>query len=179
MLISGPKINIVLTNTRRRIKYGKVAGLLCKMVVQKGYLCISAARFRSDGLRYNTKGYVARCVGSAINGHDSDTRRGIHPSEQERPWPIQRPTALLPLPDGRTHDDSYPRRRHCRSLTPDDLAAHPNQVPVENSAKKGKIIRRLLTGVGVVVEVDYGAVRYHDVSQHRRALPRQSPTHHA
>jgi hypothetical protein len=144
MLISGPKINIVLTNTERRIKYGKVAGLLCKMVVPKGYLCISVARFRSDGLRYNTKGYVARCVGSAINDHDSDTRRGIHPSDQERPWPIQRPTALLPLPDGRTHDDNYPRRRHCRSLPLDDLAAHPNQVPVENSAKKGKSLEDFL-----------------------------------
>ena len=143
MLISGPKINIVLTNTRRRIKYGKVAGLLCKMVVQKGYLYISAARFRSDRLRYNTKGYVATCVGSAINGHDSDTRRGMHPSDQERPWRT----------NGRRHFFHYPMGREIvggklrqwrRSLPLDDLAAHPNQVPVENSAKKGKSLEDFL-----------------------------------
>jgi hypothetical protein len=107
----------------------KSPGALMQIHTANGYLLTWATRFRSDGLRYDMKGYVTRCAGSTINGHDSNTRRGIHPTDPERSWLIQRPiTTTHHNPPSRIQwplvfFPSNPEQRHRHQATP---ASHPS-----------------------------------------------------
>jgi hypothetical protein len=73
-----------------RVGFTKTQGLFSKSATAKRYRGPRAIRSRSDGLRYNMKGYATRCAGLAINGHDSNIRRGIHSTDPQRSWLIQR-----------------------------------------------------------------------------------------